>query len=386
MAYLYSYAGAPWKTQERAHEILTTLYKTGRDGLCGNEDCGQMSAWYVLSAMGFYPVCPGRDEYVIGTPILEKAAIDLEGGLAFAVVARGLSPKNKYIQAAFLDGAPYDKSYLRHSDIARGGELVLEMGDRPNPAWGSGKNDRPSSVMREQFVMNPFFVSPSRSFCDSMEVEIRCHTPGAEIRYTTDGTGPTAESPRYTGPLTLQVNTTLKAIAVREGMQRSSVESVEYIRMPYRRTVVYDHPYHRAYTAGGENGLVDGIRGDTASFAEWQGFLGVDLAATVDLGDSRRIRRISTGFLQDYWSWIFLPRTVEYFVSDDGVNFRSIGTVANPVPPDRADSFVREFEKRTRSGKARYVRIVAKNIGVNPPGHPGAGQAAFIFADEIVIE
>ena len=386
MAYLYSYAGAPWKTQERVREILTTLYKTGREGLCGNDDCGQMSAWYVLSAMGFYPVCPGSDEYVIGSPILEKAVIAAKDGKSFTVAARGLSDKNKYIQRAFLDGAPYPKSFLRHSDIARGGELVLEMGERPNPAWGSGDDDRPTSVMPEKYVMNPFFVSPSRSFCDSIAVEIRCHTAGAEIHYTVDGTRPTERSPRYEAPVMLRGKSTLKAIAVRAGMEPSSVESVDYIKMPYRRTIVYDYAYHRSYTAGGDNGLLDGIRGETTSFAEWQGFLGVDLAATVDLGEVRRIRRISTGFLQDYWSWIILPRTVEYALSTDGVSFRSIGTITNPIPPDRGGSFVREFEKRIGNGKARYVRIVAKNIGVNPPGHPGAGEKAFLFADEIVIE
>ena len=386
MAYLYNYAGAPWKTQERAREIMATLYKTGREGLCGNEDCGQMSAWYVLSAMGFYPVCPGSDQYAIGTPIIEKATIGVGGGNTFTIVAKGLSDRNKYIQRAFLNGSPYTKSFLRHSDIVRGGEIVFELGDRPNPAWGSRKDDRPISVMSENFVMNPFFVAPSRSFVDSMTVEIRCYTPGAVICYTTDGTRPTDRSQKYDGPVMLREKTTLRAIAERDGMEPSSVESVEYIRMPYRRTLVYDHPYHRAYTAGGDNGLVDGIRGDTASFAEWQGFLGVDLAATIDLGEERRIRMISTGFLQDYGSWIFLPRSVEYEISTDGVSFRPIGTVKNPIPPDRDGSFVREFEKRIRHGKARYVRVVARNIGVNPPGHPGAGEKAFIFADEIVIE
>jgi hexosaminidase len=178
----------------------------------------------------------------------------------------------------------------------------------------------------------------------------------------------------------------LKAIAIKEGLHPSSVESVDYIRVPYRRSVSYDFPYHRSYTAGGDTGLVDGIRGELTSFAEWQGFLGVDLSATIDLGEAREIRRISTGFLQDYASWIFLPSSVEYQISTDGGNFTSLGTIVNKVPSDRRGVFVREFEKRMRRGSARYVRIVAKNIGVNPAGHPGAGEKAFLFADEVVIE
>jgi hexosaminidase len=110
------------------------------------------------------------------------------------------------------------------------------------------------------------------------------------------------------------------------------------------------------------------------------------LSATIDLGEERKIRRISAGFLQDYSSWIFLPSSVEYRISQDGEEFRSLGTIANTVPIDRRGVLVREFEKRIRHGSARYVKIVAKNIGVNPAGHPGAGEKALLFADEIVIE
>jgi predicted alpha-1,2-mannosidase len=386
MAYLYNYAGAPWKTQERVRDILTSLYTTGREGLCGNEDCGQMSAWYVLSAMGFYPVCPGREDYAIGSPLLPRAVIDVGGGRTFTIVADGVSRTNKYIQSARLNGKAYTRSYIRHSDIVNGGELVFVMGDRPNTAWGCRAEDRPRSVVEEQFAMNPFFIAAARSFYDSMTVEIKCYTPGAEIRFTADGRLPSKHSARYAGPVTIDRTTTLKAAAFKDGMGESFVESVEYIRMPYRRSIAYEHPYHRAYTAGGENGLLDGIRGETTSFAEWQGFLGVDLSATVDLGEERKVRRISTGFLQDYGSWIFLPSSVEYSVSRDGRDFTPLRPVTHTVPSSRGGAFVHEFERKIRHTKARYVRIVAHNVGVNPPWHPGAGHPAFIFADEIVIE
>ena len=386
IAYLYNFAGAPWKTQERVREIMTSFYKTGREGICGNEDCGQMSAWYILSALGFYPVCPGSGEYVITSPMFDKAVIKVGDGKTFTIVADGVSETHKYVQSARLNGESYTKSYLEHTDIMKGGELVFEMGDRPNVDWGSKKDDRPRSVIKQQFVMNPFFISERRSFCDTMTVAIHCYTPGAQVFYTTNGGAPTARSKRYAGSITLDNTTTLKAIALKDGLQPSSVESVDYIKMPYRRIVTYDFPYHPSYTAGGDDGLIDGIRGELTSFAEWQGFLGVDLSATIDLGEERDIRRISTGFLQDYGSWIFLPSSVEYLLSRDGVDFRSLGKITNKAPIDRRGTFVRDFEKRIRHRKARYVKIVAKNIDVNPPGHPGAGGKAFVFADEIVIE
>jgi hexosaminidase len=213
-----------------------------------------------------------------------------------------------------------------------------------------------------------------------------CYTPGAEIRFTLDGETPSERSNRYTAPLVLDRSTTLKAVAFCPGLWPSSVESVDFIRVPYRRTIVYGHAYHPSYTAGGDNGLLDGIRGETNSFADWQGFLGADLSATVDLGEERRIRRIATGFLQNHGAWIYLPTSVEYSLSLDGEEFTPVARITNPIPQDRPGAFSREFEKRIRGVRARYVRIVARNVGVNPSWHPGAGEKAFLFADEIVIE
>ena len=135
VAYLYNYAGAPSKTQERVHEIMTTLYTTQPDGLCGNEDCGQMSAWYVFSAMGFYPVNPAEGVYVMGKPMLNSAKIQL-GGKTFTMKANNLSDKNIYIQSVKLNGEPYDKLYITHKDITEGKTLEFEMGPQPGNLVG----------------------------------------------------------------------------------------------------------------------------------------------------------------------------------------------------------------------------------------------------------
>jgi len=148
IAYLYSYAGMPWKTQERIHEIMEGLFDNTPEGICGNEDCGQMSAWYVFSSMGFYPVCPGSLEYVIGKPCLPRAEIRLPRGKKFVVEARGLSPENVYIRSVTLNGRTYGKSYIRHEDIVKGGSLVFEMGGEPNKDWASGRETAPYSMSR----------------------------------------------------------------------------------------------------------------------------------------------------------------------------------------------------------------------------------------------
>jgi len=142
IAYLYNYAGMPWKTAEKVKQICSTLYTNKPDGICGNEDCGQMSAWYVWSALGFYPVNPASGIYVMGTPLMNSSVIQTPGGKTFTVTAKNLSEKNIYIQKATLNGKPYTQSFLLHSDLLQGGELVLYMGDKPS-GFGVAEGDRP---------------------------------------------------------------------------------------------------------------------------------------------------------------------------------------------------------------------------------------------------
>lgn len=132
VAYLYKWTSEPWKAEYRLHEIMRQMYKNKTDGLSGNDDCGQMSAWYIFSALGFYPVCPGSDQYVIGSPIATSAVVQLENGRTFTVRTKNLSDKNVYVRSITLRGEPYKKGYITHADILNGGEILFEMSDRPN--------------------------------------------------------------------------------------------------------------------------------------------------------------------------------------------------------------------------------------------------------------
>lgn len=149
VAYLFNYAGKPWLTQKWVNQVQTRMYGTGPDGLCGNDDMGQMSAWYIFSSMGFYPVAPGQNVYVIGTPMFEQ--IDLNLGeffdnKTFTVKAEGISKENIYIQSATLNGRPFEKSWLHHNEIVGGGELVFQMGPDPNKKWAVGIDGIPPSL------------------------------------------------------------------------------------------------------------------------------------------------------------------------------------------------------------------------------------------------
>ena len=147
VAYLYDYAGQPWKTQFYVSKIMREMYNTRSSGYAGNEDCGQMSAWYVFSAMGFYPVNPDCQVYALGSPAVQKSVIHLSDGKTFTIKVKNYSPGNIYIRSARLNGKNYTHAYLRHQDIENGGELELTMSRKPNRRWGTGKADRPVNVL-----------------------------------------------------------------------------------------------------------------------------------------------------------------------------------------------------------------------------------------------
>lgn len=146
IAYLYNYAGEAWKTQERVSQILRTLYSDKTDGLCGNEDCGQMSAWYVFSSLGFYPVNPAEGIYVIGSPLVEKAKINVGNNTFFEIIAENVSDENKYIQSAELNGKSLNRSYITHDEIMSGGTLKFVMGNKPDKTWASDETSCPPSM------------------------------------------------------------------------------------------------------------------------------------------------------------------------------------------------------------------------------------------------
>lgn len=149
MIYLYDYAGQPWKAQERIREVLTKLYSATPDGYSGDEDNGQTSAWYVFSSLGFYPVTPGADQYVIGSPLFDKASLQLQNGNEFEITAEDNSEENIYIKSVGLNGKEWEKTYLNYEDIMQGGELKFEMSDEPNKEWANEEDAVPYSLSLE---------------------------------------------------------------------------------------------------------------------------------------------------------------------------------------------------------------------------------------------
>lgn len=240
MAYLYNYAGKPWKTQQMVRQIMDTMYDDQPDGLSGNEDCGQMSAWYILSAMGFYPVCPGTPHYVIGTPLFDEVVVHLHNGKKFTVRANNVSDKNIYIQSALLNGKPLQNLWFTHDDILTGAELIFEMGPQPEKKLGVAKEFRPSSEKYGPAVKMPYAVTDDEFFLDNAEVELACDDPQAKIYYTTDGRRPTENSTLYTTPIRLSETTEVKFMASSPGFLPGAPVSVCLKKLEFENYTNYE--------------------------------------------------------------------------------------------------------------------------------------------------
>ena len=298
IAYLYDAVGRPDKREARVKQILETLYSSAPDGLCGNEDCGQMSAWYVLSALGKYPVCP-----VLSSPTRSE---------------------------------------------------ILPI------------------------VTNPAFVMDNDMFEDSLSVSI---IGEGAIWYTVAGSEPRL----YDGPFTVYEPCELTAWSEKDG--RKSFVTRSKVRQVRRdRAIRIISRYLRSYTAGGDEGLIDGARGSLNwRTGGWQGYQDTDFEAVLDLLEERPLTQLGAGFLQDARSWIWMPTTVEYYVSNDGVDFVPAGTL--PCQVDPSDMQVRAWDAVLPvSLSARYVKVIARNLGVIPSWHPGAGGLPIIFVDELWAE
>lgn len=387
-AYLYNFVGKAWKTQQRVRQIMDELYKNAPDGLSGNEDCGQMSAWYVLSAMGFYSVTPGTENYIVGTPIFEKVKINFENGKSFTIEAKGVSSKKRYIQGATLNGKAYTKSFLKHSDLLAGGSLQLQMGSEAQKDWAAKPEDCPSTSIDAAISLlpAPYFDAQANAFGDSMQVALRSQLSDAKIFYWSGDVEDSTQALLYEKPFVINKTSRLFAYISDASGRKSTLVQAYYPRFDANRKIKLEAKFADRYAGGGEKALVDGLLGgqDYRS-GYWQGFQGQDLKFTVDLGEVKNVSYIALNCLQDMRSWIWFPTEVRFELSDDGQNFKEVGLAQNEVLDNVSETSTQKLGVRMRR-TGRYIRVIAKNYGKCPKWHPGAGGDAWIFADELIVE
>jgi len=225
-----------------------------------------------------------------------------------------------------------------------------------------------------------------KTFKDRLEVSLETARGDLKIHYTTDGREPDRNSTLFTRPFFIDRTTTVKARAV--GATASSlIATARFHKVSQNWTIKLLSKYNRQYTAGGDRGLIDGVRG-TANFGDgtWQGYQGQDLIAVVDLGTTQNVSKLGAGFLQDVGSWIWMPRSVDFELSNDGLNFVRALSLTNDISDKDYGTIIKDMVGTITPRSARYVRITAHTYGKIPAWHPGAGDEAFIFADEIIIQ
>lgn len=383
MAYLYNFVNRPSKTQEKVHKILTTLYKNSPDGISGNEDCGQMSAWYVFSSMGFYPFTPASNTYVIGTPLFDKTKIHLENEKIFEIVAHDLSDTNKYIKKATLNNSSLNRTYIKHDEIIKGGRLEFFMTDSPSN-WGTKQGQEPITKIEDHLIVPaPYIEKGNINFKESTWVGLNSADPNAEIYYRLN----TTPFKKYTTPFKITQQTTLHTFAKR-GKQKSQTIQTDFSKIDSELSIQLESSYANQYNGGGDNALIDGVFGTTDfRTGTWQGYFDESLSAIIDLSRQKTIHLVSLNFLKDQRSWIFLPTEVYCYGSNDGETFEIIDRINFETPKN--DEGIEIITTKFRINKSyRFLKIIAKNLGPLPEWHLGNshGGKSWIFVDEIKIE
>ncbi|HNP32660.1 MAG TPA: GH92 family glycosyl hydrolase [Flavobacterium sp.] len=350
IAYLYNYVGKPEKTSEKVRFILENFYKNSPDGLIGNEDCGQMSAWYVLSSIGIYDVTPGSLFFLTTKPYFKNARINFEDKTSKVLTDQ--ITKNIFINYD-LQGYDSDKNQSTYRPI----------------------------------LPVPVFEAQSKTFKDKSGIEIKGYNDNQDLYYWFSDSKQTQnpKMTKYKGPIEVKKTSTIFALS-QIGDQKSKAVSATFFKKPNNYTIYIKSTYNPQYHAGGPDGLLDGINGtENWRKGDWQGYQSQDFEAVVDLQKEMKIHSIGATFLQDSRSWILMPIKVEYYVSKDNINFTLAGTIENDIDPKETENKIKNFNL-DKEVKTRYIKVKAYNFGKLPEWHQGFGGDAFIFIDEISIK
>lgn len=344
VAFLYNFVGKPEKANEKVHFILENFYKNTPDGLIGNEDCGQMSAWYVLSSMGLYKVSPGASVWTTVEPFYKNVKIHLEDGKTLEFNSRA-------------DVENFAKS--QYSSSLSNFKAVKDI------------------------VIVPTITAKHRIFETSEEVVLK--TPeNKKIFFSVNGS-PYKE---YTQPFTITETSSIAAYA-QDQDEKSGMAYAKIYKKPNNYKITLKSKPSPLYYAGGDNGLIDGINGDVNwRKGDWHGYSKDDFEATIDMLNAKEVSKISANFLQDTRAWVVFPTKVEFYISDDNINFKKVAEKINTIDAKDYNVQTQMIKADFPKVKGRYVKVVARNFGKLPEWHQGYpfDGHAHIFIDEITVE
>ncbi len=389
MAYLYNYTNRPDKTQLLTNQIINSMYQNAPDGLSGNEDCGQMSSWYVMTALGLYQIAPGNPYYELTCPITNKASIKLENGKTLNVITNDGSGKKMYIDSVYFNGEKVEGSFISHEELLNGGTLSFKLIESPKKQQLGKPNAPTLMTIPEAFVSIPFFYETEHVFIDTMTISLGVVTPkNAKIYYTLDGTDPSISSALYNNPFTISSTTNIKVVAISK-FGRSTTISNQFIKKDNSVSLDLKSSYANQYAAGGPFSLIDGITGGNEyRTGDWQGFWEQDVVAEVSFTEARMLKSVGVNCLSDMKSWIFLPEEIIFEISTDGINYTALSPikVAQEVKSDMLPHR-KSFTVGTNSSAAiKSIRLRVKPTKECPDWHLGDGNPTWLFLDEITFE
>jgi len=370
ITYLYSYIGKTEKTTPKVKYIIDSFYTNQPDGLIGNEDCGQMSAWYVLNYLDMYPIAPGYKGFNF---------IGSNENNNLTSIDRNIPNLKKNI---------FNSSTNNFSTITMNENFV----NYSNYARDSFKSN---FVKSEKFISVPFIKNASRIFKDSLLIEINS-TKDSTILFSFNS----ADFKVFKKPFYIYENTIIDfyaysgyiiddEIATNSKENFSPIQTATFTKLPTDRKIILHNEYNKSYSAGGAEGLMDGIYGKLNWRAgDWQGYQGQDIEVVMAFDQPTEIKSLAANFLEDQNSWIFYPKEVSFYVSEDSVNWTLVDSIPTNKSDHNATTTISKFSTKIYNIKKqtyKYAKVVAKNFGPMPQWHEGRGNPTFIFIDEFEV-
>jgi len=360
IAYLYNYVDKPEKTQKIINYVLDSFYTNKPDGLIGNEDCGQMSAWYVMSAMGIYQLCPGKMKYDLSKSSFSNIKINnekLDESLfpdkntepEKAAFHFTINPCIKNVQRIFKDSIKLEFDELHEDDPLFAYKSFCSI---------DGSSWRPIDSIRNKYFKNSFSI---QFYAASVEY--------GSVSSCTANSGCGYES---------KIDT----------VSKTPVQNATFTKLPSGRKIILKSDYNPSYHAGGADGLMDGIFGKTNWRAgDWQGYQGQDVEVIMAFEKPKEVKSIAADFLEDQNSWIFYPKEVSFYTSDDSVHWTLVENIPTNKSDHNTETTISKFRTSgSQSTTTKFVKLIAKNFGPMPQWHEGRGEPTFIFIDELEVE
>ncbi|MEP7195028.1 MAG: GH92 family glycosyl hydrolase [Saprospiraceae bacterium] len=370
VSYLYNYCNRNDKTQNRVKEIIEKFYTNKPNGLCGNEDCGQMSAWYVFSCLGFYPVNPISSYYQPGLPQFESIEIKIPEKKKIEINASNPGHK-KWVSQLLING------------IDQHNEFKISAGDKLTFNYDSKDYLQIEKIVGKPntFSPLPYINSGQQVFEDSTLVSFMNFSK-SELEYSTDSSQ--RKILNYASPICIKEAGPLwfRNKSIPEGKWLKS----EFVKKPNGYAISVNQKYDKQYSGGSDNALCDGIEG-SLDFRDgkWQGYWGRDLEIYIKIVEPAKANLLSIRFLQDQGSWILLPSEISVYGSEDEINYNKIDLLVNDISQNTNSAIDHIFNFSKING-FKFIMLKVKNGGKLPPWHLAAGEDSWIFMDELKIK